>query len=633
VLSNKGQNPDPVNYEELLKAYVLPYDINQDINDGTRLAHPVYIPLGFLLFILNHTCTLYDRKKEQNNAMTPLLYIDYNPESNFCLSHPCQMTTNGLTFMIPFQGTFSDYKQLFYEEVLEGDKIKGTEENKKQTTPLFNPEKDDTISGDIPAFKGLEKIDTYRGKIMNVLVNIDYVFDIVKQFFSQDETNSVFLKAFVEQILTDMNKTLGNFNIFRIAYDDTANCLQIVDDQLVPSLDNEEMLPKNSDFDIPVFGKGSIARSLDLRTELSTKVGSMLAISANADINKKSASSVDGTPFGFINANYEDRYIPNRAEQVDITREKDKLKIKGTNIDSVISSALRFNKNVQDFYSTYNPSTENVSHAMNYFIEKLNKNKLDAPTRAAAMIPVSVNFTLDGVSGFNMMQGFTITDKFLPYTYGIRKTYENEAASSRKVGFMVTGNVHTIENNEWTTAIKANMTYLKARGEFETRTLNTSLRKGAQASFNPQGATPDKTLGVSIGGNTYPSVSSGYRNVKFTSIGLGTPAADRINPKLLSDISTAAVNAGVTVEVTTAVSGHTSSPSRHNAGNAVDIAIINGKAVSTNSSIKPTVDSFVSQLIALGYNKNAEGQSNPKAVLTYGFANHDDHVHVSNLQA
>jgi hypothetical protein len=633
VLSNKGQNPDPVNYEELLKAYVLPYDINQDINDGTRLAHPVYIPLGFLLFILNHTCTLYDRKKEQNNAMTPLLYIDYNPESNFCLSHPCQMTTNGLTFMIPFQGTFSDYKQLFYEEVLEGDKIKGTEENKKQTTPLFNPEKDDSISGDIPAFKGLQKIDTYRGKIMNVLVNIDYVFDIVKQFFSQDETNSVFLKAFVEQILTDMNKTLGNFNIFRIAYDDTANCLQIVDDQLVPSLDNEEMLPKNSDFDIPVFGKGSIARSLDLRTELSTKVGSMLAISANADINKKSASSVDGTPFGFINANYEDRYIPNRAEQVDITREKDKLKIKGTNIDSVISSALRFNKNVQDFYSTYNPSTENVSHAMNYFIEKLNKNKLDAPTRAAAMIPVSVNFTLDGVSGFNMMQGFTITDKFLPYTYGIRKTYENEAASSRKVGFMVTGNVHTIENNEWTTAIKANMTYLKARGEFETRTLNTGLRKGAQASFNPQGATPDKTLGVSIAGNTYPSVSSGYKNVKFTSIGLGTPSADRINPKLLSDISIAAVNAGVTVDVTTAVSGHTSSPSRHNAGNAVDIAIINGKAVSTNSSVKSTVDSFVSQLIALGYNKNAEGQSNPKAVLTYGFANHDDHVHVSNLQA
>jgi hypothetical protein len=231
------------------------------------------------------------------------------------------------------------------------------------------------------------------------------------------------------------------------------------------------------------------------------------------------------------------------------------------------------------------------------------------------------------------MQGFTISDKFLPYTYTVRKTTEEQAGSGRKVGFMTTGNVHTIEGNQWTTAIKANMVYLKARGEFETRALNTSLRKGAQASFNPEGSNADKRLGVTISGNNYPTVSSGLTNVKFTNIGLGTPSADKINPKLLSDISIAAVNARVTVEVTTAVSGHTSSPSRHNSGNAVDIAIINGKAVSKDSSIKPDVDYFVSQLIALGYNKNAEGETNPKAVLTFGFKDHDDHVHVSNLQA
>jgi hypothetical protein len=52
---------------------------------------------------------------------------------------------------------------------------------------------------------------------------------------------------------------------------------------------------------------------------------------------------------------------------------------------------------------------------------------------------------------------------------------------------MVTGNVHTIENNEWTTAIKANMTYLKERGEF-AGSLNTGLRKGASATFNAQNA-------------------------------------------------------------------------------------------------------------------------------------------------
>ena len=630
LLSNKSDSTSipAVDYSSLLKSYVLPYDLNQDTNEGSRLAHPVYIQLGLLMFILNHCCNLYDKKT--NATTTPLLYIDYNPETNFCLSHPCHMTTNGMTFMIPFQGLFKDYKKLFYENVLAGDSIIGTSENKKQTTPLFNPEKEDTISGDIPKFKGEDKTDAYRGKIMNVLVNIDYVFDIIKQFYSQDQTNSVFLKAFVEQVLSDMNKTLGNFNIFRFSYDDASNCLQVIDDQLVPGLPDEDIVPKDSKYDIPIYGRNSIARSLDLRTDISSKMANVLAISANSEIQKKSANSVDGTPYGFINQNYSDRYIPNRTENSDIEVTKDKIKLANDNNDAIISSALRFNSNVKNFYSTYNPSTENVGHATNYFIEKLSKNKLDGPTRAAAMIPVSINFTLDGISGFNMMQGFTISEKFLPYTYNVRNTSANGKSevpkSSQKVGFMVTGNVHTIENNEWTTAIKANMTYLKERGEF-TGSLNTSLRKGQPASFNPQGTSPDQALG-SIP-NNYPSVqAAGYSNIKFSDIGIGKPSADKINPKLLDDINRAAVIAKVTVEITTAVSGHTSVPSRHPSGNAVDIAKINGNAVSLQN--RADADKFVKVLVdQLSYAKNEE-IGNKKAVLTFGFKNHDNHVHVSN---
>ena len=484
LLSNKGTKIPEVDYKKLLKSYVLPYDVNQDINEGSRLAHPVYIQLGLLMFILNHCCNLYDEKTDEAKTKTPLLYIDYNPETNFCLSHPCHMTTNGMTFMIPFQGTFDDYKTLFYTNILEGDSIKGNKENNNAKTALFSPKKD-TISADIPRFKGEEKIDTYRGKIMNVLINIDYLFDIIKQFFSQDQTNSVFLKAFVEQILSDMNKTLGNFNIFRFSYDDASNCLQIIDDQLVPGLPDEEIVQKNSNFDIPIYGKNSIARSLDLRTDISSKMANVLAISANSEIQKKSANSVDGTPYGFINEKYVDRYISNRTENSNIIKDKNGKKTTTQDNDAIVSSALKFNKNVTDFYGTYNPSTENIGHATNYYIEKLSISKLDPPTRAAAMIPVSINFTLDGISGFNMMQGFTISEKFLPYTYNVR----NSSKGSQKVGFMVTGNVHTIENNEWTTAIKANMTYLKARAEFEERLLNTEFEKGRQATFNPEGSS------------------------------------------------------------------------------------------------------------------------------------------------
>lgn len=119
-----------------------------------------------------------------------------------------------------------------------------------------------------------------------------------------------------------------------------------------------------------------------------------------------------------------------------------------------------------------------------------------------------------------------------------------------------------------------------------------------------------------------------YDNVNFKSIGHGNPASDNINIALLQDIQTAAKNAGLKVDITTAVSGHNSLPSRHPSGNAVDIAVINDKSVSLSN--RADADKLVAELVKMGYTKNSEGPSNPKAVLTFGFKGHDNHVHVSN---
>ena len=127
----------------------------------------------------------------------------------------------------------------------------------------------------------------------------------------------------------------------------------------------------------------------------------------------------------------------------------------------------------------------------------------------------------------------------------------------------------------------------------------------------------------------YSQVYDNYSNVNFKDFVVSgcKPSQDAINPALLQDVQTAAKNAGVNVDITTAVSGHKSLPSRHPSGNAVDIAIINGKSVS--SSNRGDVDKFVAELTRMGYVKNRE-VGNPKAVLTFGFPGHDTHVHVSN---
>lgn len=128
--------------------------------------------------------------------------------------------------------------------------------------------------------------------------------------------------------------------------------------------------------------------------------------------------------------------------------------------------------------------------------------------------------------------------------------------------------------------------------------------------------------------NKVTEATDNYSNVDFKDrvVGSSTPSKDNINVSLLQDVQTAAKNANVKVDVTTAITGHKPG-TRHESGNAVDIAMINGKAVSLNN--RGDADKLVNELIKLGYVKNVSETGNDKVVLTFGMKDHDNHVHVS----
>jgi hypothetical protein len=491
LMGNKAflSDLEPVNFKELLKAYVVPYQINQEIIKGTAVNHPVYITLGQLLMILNHSCTIYDTKKD-SQFQTPLIYIDFNPELNFCLTNSKHLSTDPWTCLIPFEGGFEDFKTLFDKDILSdnGNAIQATS-NSKETIPIFNPESEDLLSGQLPKLKFDEQPipgksnkeigNVYRGKLMNILLNIDYLVQLVQQYGHKDGSNTVYLKTFLEQILTDINKSLGNFNALRLSYNDQANTYQIVDDQVLPTLSNEEQLvPKDNTTELPLLGKYSIAKSIEVKSEISSKLSNMLAISANSTIPNKATLSTNGDSFGFINTNFIDRYITDKLPPTGSNDDK-------KNNDAIKTSAAQFNSTISDFYSKINPSQTTVAHATNYYIEKMTTIKNDEyATRASFMIPVSVNFTTDGISGFNMGQAFSIPDKLLPYTYTARKTEGFSDNRVNNVGFVAVGLTHKIENNQWDTSVRANMIFLKNKTEFEGKQIKKLEAKTTQFGLN-----------------------------------------------------------------------------------------------------------------------------------------------------
>lgn len=499
MMKNKVTEADvnllsPVFFKDVLNAYVIPYEVSQELIAGTKTNHPVHIPLGLLLMILNHTCTIYDSKTIAS-TQTPLVYIDFNPNHNFCLSSKKQITTNPFKVLIPCEAELSDYIELFDEVVLSSDKksIKPLAGN-KEATPLFKSSNTrdvaDLISAQLPPYryvintKGSETA-AYRGQLMNILVSIDYVANLVKDFSTKDATNNVYLKPFLDQIIDDINKYLGNINILRVAYLDTSNTFQIVDDQIVPPREGEEMLsskaPKNTTM-LPLYGLQSIAKTLEIKTDISSRLSNTLAISANATIDGKSTLSNSADSFGFINSNYVDRFITNRLEPTGSGIRKD--------TDSMITAASQFNSTINDFYGSATPNESNVGQATGYYIEKMQKLKnKDFATRASAMIPVSLQFSTDGIGGLSMGQAFTVPDQLLPYTYDTRKINVKGLGVDviSKVGFVITGLTHNISNNSWNSTIKANMVYLKDLTDFSSsisqlKDVGESLRRSQAAT-------------------------------------------------------------------------------------------------------------------------------------------------------
>lgn len=475
-----------VQFDKLCTAFIVAYNQGGTDAESTKLRAPVYISLGYLLAFLNNMCLIYDSPESKiptnNNPDTgtskrPYVYIDFNPETNFCLTSPQQLSVDPFVCLIDVQSDLDQYKAIFPEDIVKSwSKI-------KDSKPLFNPGSGlNVISKKLRDIGFAFKTDNvYQGKIMNVMLNIDYLLGTIASFTGSDPEHAVKLEPFLKRILTDVNKALGNTNSFRIAYRDDSNTIQIQDDQWVPSLVGESnilkasvynskltegnqaklsgLIPISSDpKELPVAGQLSLARQFQLRSVMSTRLASMIAISAQAATG--SVNSTDHSSLSYLNYNFEDRYKPYIQDASNGNA--------GTNVNTKKNEASNdekaaqfFNSHVTTIYSDLLLNPERIDLAKNYYIERMSKVKSGDPVVSAApFIPAELEMTLDGVSGIIMGNAFTIPQNRLPLSLrGID--------GLAKIAFIVTGLTHTIQNNQWLTKIKGQM--IKLRGEVEIK--------------------------------------------------------------------------------------------------------------------------------------------------------------------
>ncbi len=448
-----------------------------------------YIYLSTLLAYLVNSCTLYNNN---NNQSKPVIYIDFNPNTNLCLSLPQQISVDPGVCLIRPTCTDVDYNNLFTIRGIDVSKI----------TDIASP----SVSKVSTLLAGVQDYSAgkpFVGKFMNILVNIDCIRQVMAEVTDKDK--NIYLGPFLVNLMQKIQLAMGNINDFKVGYDDAANTVFIYDNQIIDVENKYKAIPT-----IPVFGLTSAVRNYTLKTEASTKIGSMLAITARAGA-RNSGANTDNTAFTGLNKSLYDRLLAGTSTNPKNTATGEE-KEKETPAEGTLTLANSFNATIRELYQgsngsgapgvdpfssagaiTYNSSA--VESIKQFYIASMLAikgnsaiNQIDS-VAATGILPLALDVTLDGIGGIPLYQAFTLPANRLPAQY-VNK-------GKPRIGFTVAGLSHQIENNEWTTTIRGLMINIPSDQRVYTPDYTKNPNTTPDKNEKPVNSTQPSTVGCS----------------------------------------------------------------------------------------------------------------------------------------
>lgn len=390
-----------------------------------------YVRLGFMLEWIENNLLIYDDTKKDPNSdsdeANPIFKLDYNTETNYCLHFPGQFSSDPTVCLIPSK----------YNQTITVDK------------------KETNVSWDVlPELKNyFVEGDEYKGKLMNVFVNIDHTASILGQ--NVDGNGKVNLLKFLSILFKDINDCFGNVNKLEPVFDTEENLLKIIDangmDDVKSSIEEAEK-EANPMAVFQVYGIGNIAEpvgsfvtNVDFQVQLPPNMAAMATISAQAGGN---IVGENATGLSKLNYGLEDRIVTTKLDKASIEGTKTGNESPETLFNNTIQSVQ---KEVNQLYKTGFYAKDSVSSlrsnnrdiALYLTGNEALKEKMPSPF----FIPFNLKLDMQGLSGMRNYERFSITEAVLPYSY-------RSGDQGGVIDFLIKGISHRISNNTWTTSLE-----------------------------------------------------------------------------------------------------------------------------------------------------------------------------------
>lgn len=285
--------------------------------------------------------------------------------------------------------------------------------------------------------------DLEETDLLNIFISVDHILDSYKKYSEskKPEDNNVF--DLVESILDDIKNNLGGINDFSVYYDEDQDIIYILDLTVTPSNRDFELggngTPKAY---LDLIGLKSEVENIQVQSAITPEISDMVSIAAS---NSSSPSALlEVLSMQRWNKGLVNRHIPEvldkgvDAEVSDRKAEENKQKQKYKEfLDDCSKGNLYYLVYDRDKFTGYKTIHRKITR------EALVKLSEAQDTNPPGLIPLTLSFTIKGVSGLKPLQVFKVNEFFLPESY------------KKRVAFIIKGLDHKVENGRWVTVIQS----------------------------------------------------------------------------------------------------------------------------------------------------------------------------------
>lgn len=422
--------------------------------NGTKQA---YIRLSDFIRILNISCIYREGEKQA---------ITIKHELNYCRSHPYQISSNPHHVLV---APFNDRILKYGGEQINIDLTTHFPYRSSQPVPTTGTDEFDIKE----SYK-----NRFRGDMNEILISIDYAISTFEELIIPANNNEVYLKDYMNRILSGISMSLNGINDFRLIRQDNNYTFEVVDYNY---RDAGSVAGDDRFYTIPLMGigttgtGGSYVRDYRLSTSLTNEISTIVSIQAQAGPNDGGIDGYNTSVFNAFNVGITDRLSPpiessfNKGNKAGGNKKDiDKKQQKKENVETLISNIIEYLNKITKYDIELNKSeSEALDSNLKDLIQYSNHvNPIqNLHFGSHAPIPLNLSITIDGVSGLKVGNIFRLPADRLPHQYRVMnpEIYGDNTFGLSKVAFIVFGIDHNVDQSGWTTILDCQMIFLKPK--------------------------------------------------------------------------------------------------------------------------------------------------------------------------